>query len=194
MLEQLEVLPADPLLGLIGLFQSDARPNKIDLGVGVYKDRTGVTSIMPSVKQAESVILESQQSKTYYGSEGNLRFLESAAQLVFSDLGSVKSRISACQSIGGTGGLQLGAALARRARGHQRIWVGTPTWPNHVSVFENAGLEVVTYDYYNPASHQVMFDNLMGAVKNSHPGDLFLMHACCHNPTGADLDHDQWKY
>nr|WP_256256272.1 aromatic amino acid transaminase [Pseudomonas agarici] len=192
-LERLEVLPADPLLGLIELFQSDTRPSKMDLGVGVYKDPTGATPIMPSVKQAESVILETQQSKSYYSSEGNLRFLESAEELVFSDPGSLNNRISACQSIGGTGGLQLGAALSRKARSHQRIWVGTLTWPNHVAIFENAGLEVLTYDYYNPASHQVMFDNLMSAVKRSQPGDLFLMHACCHNPTGADLDHDQWK-
>jgi aspartate/tyrosine/aromatic aminotransferase len=192
-LEQLEILPADPLLGLIGLFQSDTRPEKIDLGVGVYKDRAGATSIMLSVKHAESKILESQHSKTYYGSEGNLRFLESTMELVLSDSGSLNSRLSACQSIGGTGGLQLGAALCHNAREHQRIWVGTPTWPNHASVFENAGLEVLTYDYYNPTSHEVMFDNLVNAVKRSQPGDLFLVHACCHNPTGADLDHDQWK-
>ncbi|WP_455886193.1 amino acid aminotransferase [Pseudomonas rustica] len=192
MLEVLKELPSDSVLGLIKLFAADPNLQKIDLGVGVYKDDHGKTPVMAAVKMAEARILETESSKTYYGSDGNSAFLDAVAPLVFGEDSSLADRIVGCQTVGGTGALQLAAKLAVTCNEDAAIWVGTPTWPNHLPLFTAAGLEIKTYEYYNTESQQINFDAMIQALKSGKAGDVVLLHACCHNPTGADLNLDQW--
>ncbi|MCE0777563.1 amino acid aminotransferase [Pseudomonas sp. NMI542_15] len=192
MLEVLKELPSDSVLGLIKLFAADQNPQKIDLGVGVYKDDHGKTPVMAAVKMAEARILETESSKTYYGSDGNSAFLDAVAPLVFGDSSSLSDRIVGCQTVGGTGALQLAAKLAVTCNDKAAIWVGTPTWPNHLPLFSAAGLEIKTYEYYNTESQKINFEGMIQALQAGRPGDVVLLHACCHNPTGADLSLDQW--
>lgn len=192
MLEVLKELPSDSVLGLIKLFAADQNPNKIDLGVGVYKDEHGKTPVMAAVKLAEARILETESSKSYYGSDGNSAFLDAVAPLVFGESTLFSDRVVGCQTVGGTGALQLAAKLAVTCNENAAIWVGTPTWPNHLPLFTAAGLQVRTYQYYNTESQQINFEAMMQALKSGQAGDVVLLHACCHNPTGADLNLDQW--
>ncbi|MCF5724662.1 amino acid aminotransferase [Pseudomonas syringae] len=192
MLEVLKELPSDSVLGLIKLFAADQNPNKIDLGVGVYKDEQGKTPVMAAVKLAEARILEAENSKTYYGSDGNSEFLSAVTPLVFGDSTAFSDRIVGCQTVGGTGALQLAAKLAITCNKQASIWVGTPTWPNHLPLFSAAGLEIKAYEYYNTESQQINFEGMIRALASGQAGDVVLLHACCHNPTGADLNLDQW--
>jgi len=189
--ERLPEPQPDALLALIGLCRDDPRPTKIDVGVGVYKDAVGNTPILRSVKAAEKILLERQDTKSYLGSDGDTRFTELIKQIVFGPEMAKDDRIIGIQTPGGCGALRLGAELLGAAGG-QRIFVGQPTWPNHGPLLSCAGLETVDYDYYDKESRVVRFDRLMEALKDSLPGDLLLLHGCCHNPTGADLSLDQW--
>ncbi|WP_349975068.1 amino acid aminotransferase [Pseudomonas sp. WHRI 8519] len=192
MLEVLKELPSDSVLGLIKLFAADPNANKIDLGVGVYKNEQGKTPVMAAVKMAEARILETENSKTYYGSDGNSAFLEAIAPLVFGPSTELADRIVGCQTVGGTGALQLAAKLAISCKKDAAIWVGTPTWPNHLPLFAAAGLEIKTYDYYDVKSQRINFSGMINALQTGQAGDVVLLHACCHNPTGADLDLEEW--
>lgn len=192
MLEVLKELPSDSVLGLIKLFAADPNPEKIDLGVGVYKDDHGKTPVMAAVKLAEARILEAESSKTYYGSDGNSAFLDAVAPLVFGEASPMSGRVVGCQTVGGTGALQLAAKLAVTCNHQAAIWVGTPTWPNHLPLFSAAGLEIKTYEYYDTEQQKINFDGMIQALQSGRAGDIVLLHACCHNPTGADLNFDQW--
>lgn len=189
--EQLNPQQPDALLALIGLCRADPRPTKIDVGVGVYRDAAGGTPILRSVKAAERILLETQETKAYLGSDGDSRFTELIREIVFGPELAADGRIIGMQTPGGCGALRLGAELLKAA-GARRIFVGQPTWPNHGPLLSCAGLETVDYVYYDKQSRTVCFDKLMAALQSSTAGDIVLLHGCCHNPTGADLSLDQW--
>jgi aromatic-amino-acid transaminase len=191
--DKLEAQPADALLAIIGLVKSDQRAHKIDLGVGVYKDAVGNTPILRSVKAAELILNEAQETKAYLGSQGDARFVELMKGLVFGDAGARADNIVGVQTPGGCGALRLGADLIVKADPGARIFVGQPTWPNHGPLIGCAGVEMIEHAYYDPASSTLLFDRMVDALEQARAGDLVLVHGCCHNPTGADLDMDQWR-
>jgi aromatic-amino-acid transaminase len=191
MFERLPETQPDPLLALIGLFRDDPRPTKIDVGVGVYRDAAGGTPILRCVKAAERILLEIQDTKAYLGSDGDTRFVELIKEVAFGPDLAADPRIVGVQTPGGCGALRLGAELIKAAQG-SRIFIGQPTWPNHVPLLGCAGLETIEYTYYDKASRTVRFDQMMAALEQSLPGDVVLLHGCCHNPTGADLNLEQW--
>jgi aspartate/tyrosine/aromatic aminotransferase len=191
--ERLEDQPSDSLLALIALAEADDRPGKIDVGVGVYRDAAGNTPILKAVKAAERQLLESQQTKTYLGSQGDVRFVDLVKAVVFGESAAAEERIVGVQTPGGCGALRLGAELIAKANGRARILVGQPTWPNHGPLIGCAGIEMVDHPYYAKESRTLCFDDMMAALGRASPGDLVLLHGCCHNPTGADLDPDQWR-
>jgi aromatic-amino-acid transaminase len=193
LLARLEEQVSDSLLALIALANADPRPGKIDVGVGVYRDAAGTTPILRSVKAAERILWETQETKSYLGSQGDARFVELIKPIVFGADAAGDDRIVGVQTPGGCGALRLGAELIVRADRNARIYVGTPTWPNHEPLIGEAGVEMVDYPYYSKASRTISFDRMMDALGQARAGDLILLHGCCHNPTGADLDLDQWR-
>ena len=191
MFDALTRQPDDPLLALIGLFRADARAGKVDLGVGVYRDETGVTRVFRAVKEAERRLVETQQTKAYVGPEGDPVFLERLWALTTGEAGRGRAT-AALQTPGGSGALRIAGDLMART-GTRRVWLGLPTWPNHASIFAAAGLEVVTYPFFDIPSQAVLFDRMMEALSGAAPGDAVLLHASCHNPTGANLNTEQWR-
>jgi aspartate/tyrosine/aromatic aminotransferase len=191
--DRLEEQKSDSLLQLIALCDADPRPEKIDVGVGVYRDAAGGTPIPRSVKKAERILWERQETKAYLGSQGDARFTELIRPIVFGEALAMDERIVGLQTPGGCGALRLGADLIAKANPQARIFVGQPTWPNHGPLIECAGVEVVRHPYYDPASRRILFAEMMDALAQAQAGDLVLLHGCCHNPTGADLDGDQWR-
>ncbi len=191
--DALEARPTDSLLALIALCDADPRPTKIDVGVGVYRDGAGGTPILRAVKAAEKMLWEQQQTKAYLGSQGDARFVELIKPIVFGEAGAASDRIVGVQTPGGCGALRLGAELVRAAKPDARIFVGQPTWPNHEPLIATAGIELVGYPYYRTAAADILFDEMMAALETARPGDLALLHGCCHNPTGADLSREQWQ-
>lgn len=185
--------PADPLLALIELFRDDPRPGKIDLGVGVYRNERGETPVFRAVKQAEQILLETQQTKAYLGPEGDPGFVERLAPLVFGEATTGEPRRTGVQTPGGTGALRLAADLVAKMNPRPTIWIGTPTWPNHEPIFAAAGLPIERYRYFDPATQRLCFADMLAALGRARAGDVVLLHGCCHNPTGADLDPDQWR-
>jgi aromatic-amino-acid transaminase len=182
----------DALLALIGLYAADPRADKIDLGVGVYRDETGATPVFRAVKAAEARLLETQSSKSYLGPEGDVRFTELLLPIVFGPSAD-PSAIVGVQTPGGTGALRLAAELIAAAKPRAKIWLGTPTWPNHAPTFSSAGLTLATYRYFDQAAQQIRFDEMMDALRGAEAGDVVLLHGCCHNPTGANLTRLQWN-
>jgi len=193
LLDRLEAQPADPLLALIALHKADPRPNTIDVGVGVYRDAAGNTPIPRAVKKAERILWETQETKSYLGSAGDERFVELIKPIVFGEAAASDDRIVGLQTPGGCGALRLGAELIGKAAPDARIFVGQPTWPNHVPLIGSARVEMVDYPYYDKNSTTITFDAMMSALGEARRGDVILLHGCCHNPTGADLDIDQWR-
>ncbi len=187
----LEPQAPDALLSLIGLYCADARPNKLDLGVGVYRDLNGATPVFRAVKAAEAQLLADQPTKAYLGPEGDIGFLERLEPILFGN--ARQTGVFAVQTPGGTGALRLGAELIAAARPGARIFMGGPTWPNHPQIFDITGLSTVTYSYFDRQSQCVRFDETMAALQTADAGDALLLQACCHNPTGADLSMDQWR-
>ena len=195
MFQSLQALPPDPILGLTAKFKTDANPNKIDLGMGVYKDGVGNTPIMKAVKQAEKIILQSQDSKTYVGPNGAADYNETIAKLIlgqdlFQSLG--KRRVTV-QTPGGCGGLRLAAEFIGKANAEATVWVSDPTWANHKPLIGSAGLKFKSYPYYDHESHSVKFIDMLKILQQIPQGDLVLLHGCCHNPSGADLSPEQWE-
>ena len=191
MFETLQPAPADKILALIGLYRADPRPDKVDLGVGVYKDRDGKTPVMRAVREAEKRLLLGQDSKTYLGLAGDTGFNAAMADLVFGQKAEL-SRIRAAQAPGGSGALRLVAELLKRTRSDTTIWLSDPTWPNHVPVMRAAGLLIREYPYFDAASGAVLFEDMLSTLQTATHGDVVLLHGCCHNPTGANLDLAQW--
>jgi len=190
-LADLDPVKSDSLLALIALANADTRPEKIDVGVGVYKDGSGKTPVMRSVKAAEKLLWERQDSKAYLGGAGDTVFPKLIAPILLGPNAS-DERILGLQTPGGCGALTLGLKLVAVANPSARVLVGLPTWPNHVPIIVGAGLEPVTYDYYDRAARRVRFDLLMATIGAARPGDVVLLQGGCHNPTGADLDAEQW--
>jgi len=193
LLARLENQPSDSLLALIALCNADPRPTKIDVGVGVYRDAAGATPILRSVKAAERILWETQETKSYLGSQGDARFVELIKPIIFGAAAADDGRIVGVQTPGGCGALRLGAELIVRANPEARIYVGTPTWPNHQPLIGEAGVEMIDYPFYDKGSTTILFGAMMDALGQAKAGDLLLLHGCCHNPTGADLDMDQWR-
>ncbi|MGJ5208592.1 amino acid aminotransferase [Bradyrhizobium sp. HKCCYLR20261] len=189
MFERLTRQPDDPLLALIGIFKADTRADKVDLGVGVYRDEAGNSPIFRAVKAAERLIWESQSSKAYVAPEGDQAFLD----LLWSMVGGKASSVHAAgvQTPGGSGALRLAADLIRQA-GTGKIWLGLPSWPNHAGIFEAAGLAIETYPYFDVTSQTLQLDRMLEALRRAAPGDAVLIHASCHNPTGAPLTAQDW--
>ncbi|UCI24079.1 aromatic amino acid transaminase [Mesorhizobium sp. B2-8-5] len=191
MFETLQPAPADKILALIGLYRNDPRPGKVDLGVGVYKDIDGRTPVMRAVREAEKRLLASQDTKTYLGLAGDTGFNAAMIKLAFGEKAD-PSRIRAAQAPGGSGALRLVAELLQRTRPGATVWLSDPTWPNHLPVMRAAGLQVRDYPYFDAASGAVRFDEMLATLKTANSGDVVLLHGCCHNPTGANLNAAQW--
>jgi aromatic-amino-acid transaminase len=180
--------PPDPLLKLIGDFAADPRKDKIDLGVGVYRAPDGTTPVLAAVKEAERRLLAAQDSKSYLGPEGNLGYDRALNRLVFGP----DSDAVCIQTPGGTGALRLAMDVIARTNAKARVWVGAPTWPNHLALLAATGLEVVNYRHFDQHTQTMHFDEALAAMKKAEPGDVVLLHGCCHNPTGADFSPTQW--
>lgn len=193
MFQTLQGLPPDPILGLISLYRQDTNPRKVDLGVGVYKDEAGLTPVLPSVRQAEQAMLARQESKSYVGPFGNMQFNSLLLELVLGEGASRNPRLAAIQTPGGCGALRVGAELIKAANPKASIWVSDPTWGNHKPLLGNAGLQLRTYPYFDAERQSLNFDAMTAALEQVPAGDLVLLHACCHNPTGVDLTASQWQ-
>ncbi|MGN6771612.1 MAG: aromatic amino acid transaminase [Rhizobiaceae bacterium] len=191
MFETLTAAPPDKIIALMGQFREDPRAGKIDLGVGVYKDAKGNTPIMAAVREAEKLLYERQSTKTYVGMAGDPLYNAAMIGLVFGE-DADRARIRAAQAPGGSGALRILAELIARAKPGATVWLSDPTWPNHVPLIRAAGVTTKNYPYFDAATGIVRFDAMMDALKKATPGDVVLLHGCCHNPTGANLDHGQW--
>jgi len=195
MFESISAAPADPILGLADLFRADDRPHKINLGIGVYKDETGKTPVLTSVKKAEQYLLENETTKNYLSIDGLPDFARCTQALLFGNDSPLIAAGRACtaQTPGGTGALRVAADFLATQTSVKRVWVSNPSWPNHKNVFNAAGLEVCEYQYYDAANHTLDFDGMLAALQQAQAGDVVLFHGCCHNPTGIDPTADQWQ-
>jgi len=192
MFSALKPQPADKILALMGQFKADPRADKIDLGVGVYKDATGHTPIMRAVKAAEKQLWEAETTKTYTGLAGDPGFNAAMADLVLG--GTVDAgRISSVATPGGTGAVRQAFELARMAAPQSRVLVSDPTWPNHLSILKHLGMEAVPYRYFDAETRAVDFAGMMADLAAARAGDIVLLHGCCHNPTGANLTLPEWE-
>lgn len=195
MLEAIKKLPADPILGLTAAYNQDPNPKKIDLGAGVYKDESGNTPIFAAVKQAETLWAAQEKTKVYTPQPGFADFNEQILPLVFGadhDV-IVKHRAASVMAPGGSGALRISAELLHRAQGEGNLWVSTPTWGNHIPLLGSAGLQIREYPYYDNATHEIRFDDMLKTLRGLGKSDMVLLHGCCHNPTGADLSREQWQ-
>lgn len=186
--------PRDPILGLNEAFAADPRPNKVNLGVGVYFDDAGRIPLLESVRRAEAALVDAHAARGYLPIDGIARYNAAVQRMLFGAGAPViaEGRVVTVQSLGGTGGLKVGADLLRRALPSAGVWISDPSWENHRALFEGAGFEVSSYPYYDPASHGVRFDAMLAALEALPPSSVVVLHACCHNPTGVDLDASQW--
>jgi len=194
MFEKISAAPADPILGLNDEFNNDTRTHKINLGIGVYKDANGKTPVLNSVKKAEAILLEKENTKSYLSIPGTVEYALAVQKILFGDNAQIIAdrRAQTAQAPGGTGALRLAAELIKRQLGDVTVWVSDPTWANHLGIFSAAGLKTVPYSYYDAASHDIDFDAAIADLANAKSGDVVLFHGCCHNPTGIDPDTNQW--
>lgn len=195
MWQNIEAAPADSILGLTEAFRNDTSEQKVNLGVGVYKDEDGKTPILQCVKAAEKILLEKEGSKSYLPISGDPVYAAEVQKLLF---GGVEEVISSRRAVtahapGGTGALRVGGDLLKKFYPSASMWVSNPTWANHKGVFKTAGFELAEYDYYNPETKAVDFEAMVKSFEAIPAGDIVLFHACCHNPSGVDLNAAQWK-
>ncbi|MXP67487.1 amino acid aminotransferase [Pantoea sp. Aalb] len=195
MFESIFAAPTDPILGLAELFHADKRHNKINLGIGVYKDETGNTPILNSVKQAEQYLLENETTKNYLNIDGLSDFARFTQELLFGINSEIIHTNRACtaQTPGGTSALRIAADFIATNTNIKRIWISNPSWPNHKNIFSSAGLQVCYYNYYNSISHELDFCGMLTSLQKANACDAVLFHGCCHNPTGLDPTINQWK-
>lgn len=192
MFEALPEPKVDAILSLMMTFRADTRPEKMDLGVGVYKDGAGKTPVMHAIKKAESKLLESQDTKAYVGPTGSAPFCAAMIEQVFGKDADL-SRIKAAQSVGGSGALRVIADLLRQSKPDADLWLSDPTWPNHTPLLGASGFTLQPYPYYDAANSRVDFAAMLAALEKAKEGDVVVLHGCCHNPTGADLTIEQWS-
>jgi aspartate aminotransferase len=195
MFERLELINADAILGLMAAYRADPDPRKVDLGIGVYRDERGDTPVLECVKRAEADLIARQSTKTYVGAAGNSHFNHDMEQLVFGHghPALAARRVKTVQTPGGCGALRLGAELIRRATPDAVVHVSTPTWANHAPLLAGSGLKLESYPYFDAATGGVQFTQMMAALERLPPRAVLLLHASCHNPTGADLSQDEWR-
>ncbi len=191
MLNSLETRPADKIIRLIQEFKDDPRTDKIDLGVGVYRDASGLTPIMRSVKNAEKSLWETETTKAYTGIAGAPEFRESMAHLLLGT-DAPTDRLATLHTPGGTGAVRQALELTRMVSPDVRVWISDPTWPNHVSITRYVGLQVQLYRYFDSGTRIVDFASMMEDLERAERGDIVVLHGCCHNPTGANLSKIQW--
>ncbi len=186
-------VPGDPILGLMEAYAQDPNPRKFDLGVGVYKDAQGLTPIPEAVKIAEARLVDSQTTKTYIGGHGNPLFGKVINELVLGADSALiaQQRAGATQTPGGTGALRLAADFIAHCLPGRGVWLSDPTWPIHETIFAAAGVKISHYPYVG-ADNRLDVDAMIAALNQAPKGDVVLLHACCHNPTGFDLSHDDW--
>ena len=194
MFESLKPVAGDPILGLMAAYRADSREHKIDLGVGVYQDDSGRTPVMKSVKLAEAKLMELENTKAYQGIAGDAGYNQLMMALLFGNDHSIltSNRLVTLQAPGGSGSLRVGAEVIQRARPDAKLWVGLPTWPNHIPLMGSAGFEIKEYPYYDKSTHSINIEAMMGTLNKVPAGDVVLLHGCCHNPTGADLQPEHW--
>jgi len=194
MFNSLVAMPADPILGLLTQYREDSHPQKVDLGVGVYKDPAGNTPILNCVKKAEKFRLDTETTKVYIGPTGSPQFNTLITELAFGSDHSaiITNRIRTVSTPGGTGALRVAGDFIKRCNPNAVLWVSDPTWANHIGLFEAAGLTVKTYPYYDYDTKSLKFDEMLSALAQIGPNDVVLFHACCHNPSGMDLTTEQW--
>ncbi len=192
MFASLQERPTDALLGLITAFKADTRPNKIDVGVGVYRDEAGNTPVMAAVKEAEAALLAGQTSKTYLGLVGDPQFNQLMTQLVLGEH-NLGERVRAVQTTGGCAALRALADLVAITKPEANVWVSDPTWINHVPLMTSARLNLKTYPYFDLITQSVKFDAMMACLNQLGANDVVLLHGACHNPTGVDLSEAQWQ-
>ena len=195
MFERLDRLPSDPILGLMAAFRADNDPHKVDLGVGVYRNDQGDTPILQAVRKAEQAVLGRQGTKSYVAAAGNPGFNQSMERLVFGEEHpALKSgRVRTIQAPGGCGALRLGAELIRTASPESVVHVSTPTWANHIPLLSGCGLKLERYPYFDTTTGGVKFDSMWASLERLPQRSVVLLHASCHNPTGADLNESQWR-
>lgn len=193
--DKIEAAPADPILGLTEEFRNDTKPNKINLGVGVYKNDAGETPVLKTVKKAEKIILDTEKTKSYLSIPGTPEYGRLVQGLVFGEGDEIVVSKRACtaQAPGGTGALRVGADFLIQQKIANKIWISNPTWVNHFKVFGAAGFETAQYNYYNPTTHGLDFEGMKQSLRQAKAGDVVLLHGCCHNPTGIDPKPAQWE-
>ncbi|MEN9865899.1 MAG: hypothetical protein RL748_1489 [Pseudomonadota bacterium] len=190
----IEMAPRDPILGVTEAFNADQNPHKTNLGVGVYYDDNGKVPLLQCVRKAEAILMEKAAPRTYLPIDGLATYDKVVQELVFGKDSAVISekRAITAQAIGGTGALKLGADFLKRFAPDSQVYISDPSWENHRALFESAGFVVNNYPYYDPATHGVNFKGMLAALQAMPKGAIVLLHACCHNPTGADLTHEEW--
>ena len=194
LLAAVELAPRDPILGITEAFNADTNPAKVNLGVGVYVDDTGKVPLLDCVRRAEAEITEKAAPRGYLPIDGLAAYDREVQRLLFDATGDVvtSGRAVTVQALGGTGGLKVGADFLRRFSPYAEVWISDPSWENHRALFEGAGFKVNTYPYYDPATHGIAFAGMLEALKRIPAGGIVVLHACCHNPTGADPTPQQW--
>jgi aromatic-amino-acid transaminase len=195
LLAGVQMAPRDPILGLTEAFNADKNPDKVNLGVGIYYNEDGKVPLLECVRRAEQQLVEDPPSRAYLPIDGLPAYDRAVQALVFGPVcpAAKEGRIVTVQSLGGTGGLKVGADFLRRAAPDARVWISDPSWENHRALFETAGFTVNSYAYYDAATHGIDFAGMTAALNAMPAGDIVVLHACCHNPTGVDLSAQQWR-
>ncbi len=195
MFQHLDIYPGDPILTLNENFKNDPRPGKVNLSIGVYLDEAGKLPLMSAVRKAEASLLNVLGTRPYLPMEGAANYRKEVQHLLFGKehQAVAEKRVATVQTIGGSGALKVGADFLKVYFSQAKVWVSDPTWDNHRAIFSGAGFPVVTYPYYSPQTQGVDFAAMQAAIQNIPAGDIVLLHACCHNPTGADLNEQQWR-
>ncbi|PKP72601.1 MAG: aromatic amino acid aminotransferase [Alphaproteobacteria bacterium HGW-Alphaproteobacteria-6] len=184
---------ADGLLALMLAYRADDRPGKLDLGIGVYRDDSGTTPVMAAVKAAERILVDTQPTKVYLGVDGDTGYVQRLAAIPLGAERVRDERLIGMQTPGGTGALRLAAELVAANTAPRRVWIGTPTWPNHVPIFRAAGVAIAEHPFYDPLSQSLDLDGMIAALETASAGEALLLHGCCHNPAGIDFTPDQWE-
>lgn len=194
MFSGVEMAPRDPILGLTEAFNSDTRPDKVNLGVGIYYDDNGRIPLLEAVRSAERARVDAAPARGYLPIEGYGAYNQAVQKLLFGAASPLLAdgRVATFEALGGTGALRVGADFLRRLYPQAGVWISDPSWENHRALFEAAGFEVKTYPYYDPASHGLRFDAMLATLRSLPAHSVVVLHACCHNPTGVDLDASQW--
>lgn len=195
MFEKIEAAPPDAILGITEAFKKDPRTDKINLSVGVYKDKSGATPVLASVQAAERRLVEETNTKSYKPIEGDPAYGRAVRTMLFGANSSlIDDETSAtCHTPGGTGALRLAADFLKTKAGVSKIWMSDPTWANHPAIFRGAGMEVAQYAYFDAATNSLDFSSMKASLGHVRPGEAVLLHACCHNPSGVDPSVEQWK-